>query len=73
MAQTAPSPTDFTRAHHVRSREEVDEVMQQVEGAGASRVKSAGETFYAGHAGYFQDPDWHLWKVAWNPDLLPED
>jgi catechol 2,3-dioxygenase-like lactoylglutathione lyase family enzyme len=73
MAQTAPSPTDFTLAHNVRSRDEVDEVMQQAEGAGATIVKSASKTFYGGYAGYFQDPDRHLWEVAWNPDLLPED
>lgn len=24
-----------------------------------------------GYAGYFQDPDGHLWEIAWNPALLP--
>jgi uncharacterized protein len=72
MAQMAPSPTDFTLAHNVRGKEEVDEVMRQAEGAGATMVKPAGETFYGGYAGYFQDPDGHLWEVAWNPQLLPE-
>lgn len=23
--------------------------------------------FYGGYAGYFQDPDGHLWEVAFNP------
>jgi catechol 2,3-dioxygenase-like lactoylglutathione lyase family enzyme len=73
MVEAAPSPTEFTLAHNVRSREEVDEVMRQAEGAGATMVKSAGETFYGGYAGYFQDPDGHLWEVAWNPQLLPEE
>ena len=27
----------------------------------------------AGIAGYFQDPDGHLWEVAWNPEMLPPD
>ena len=73
MAEAAPSPTEFTLAHNVRGREEVDEVMRQAEVAGATMVKSASETFYGGYAGYFQDPDGHLWEVAWNPQLLPEE
>jgi predicted lactoylglutathione lyase len=27
----------------------------------------------AGYAGYFQDPDGHLWEVAWNPQIPPQD
>ncbi len=36
-------------------------------------VKPARGTFWGGYAGYFQDPDQHLWEVAWNPQLLPAD
>ena len=39
--------------------------------AGATITKPAGETFWGGYAGYFQDPDGHLWEVVWNPQLLP--
>lgn len=46
---------------------DVDQVMQQAERAGATIVKSAQATFYGGYAGYFQDPDGHLWEVVWNP------
>ena len=67
------SPTDLTLGHNVRTREEVDAVMQQAASAGARIVKSAGETFWGGYAGYFQDPDGHLWEVAWNPRILPPD
>ncbi len=70
---SAPSPTDFALAHNVASRAEVDEVMAQAEAAGAAVVKPPGETFWGGYTGYFQDPDGHLWEVAWNPNLLPED
>ena len=41
--------------------------------AGAAIVKPAQDTFWGGYAGYFQDPDGHLWEVAWNPGLLPPD
>jgi catechol 2,3-dioxygenase-like lactoylglutathione lyase family enzyme len=73
IAQTAPSPTEFTLGHNLRSEEEVDEVMRQAEGAGATIIKPAAETFWGGYAGYFQDPDGHLWEVLWNPQLMPED
>lgn len=53
--------------HNVRSRAEVAAVMEQARGAGARIVKEAHDTFWGGHAGYFQDPDGYLWEVAWNP------
>ncbi|HEX6401129.1 MAG TPA: VOC family protein [Actinomycetota bacterium] len=71
LPETAPSPTDLTIGHNVATREEVDEVLEQARRAGATIVKPAGETFWGGYAGYFQDPDGHLFEVAWNPDLLP--
>jgi len=61
------SPTEFTLGHNVSSRAEVDQVMQQAATAGALIVKPAQDTFWGGYAGYFQDPDGHLWEVAWNP------
>src|SRR5262249_52255057 len=68
-----PSATEFTIGHNVRSKEEVDAVMRQAALAGARVVKAAGPTFWGGYAGYFQDPDEHLWEVAWNPQLVPPD
>jgi uncharacterized protein len=62
-----PSATDFSLAHNVGSQQEVDAVMQQARQAGARIVKPAQATFYGGYAGYFQDPDGHLWEVAFNP------
>lgn len=68
-----PSPTEFTLGHNVSSKAEVDAVMEQAERAGAVIVKPAHETFWGGYAGYFQDPDGHLWEVAWNPAwTIPE-
>lgn len=57
----------FSLAHNVASRQEVDAVMAEAETAGAVITKPAGATFYGGYAGYFQDPDGHLWEVAYNP------
>jgi catechol 2,3-dioxygenase-like lactoylglutathione lyase family enzyme len=67
------SATEFSIGHNVASKTEVDSVMQQARGAGANIVKAAQDTFWGGYAGYFQDPDGHLWEVAWNPHwTLPE-
>ena len=68
---TPRSATELTLGNNVRSREEVDVVMAQAEKAGATIVKRAHETFWGGYAGYFQDPDGHLWEVVWNPQLMP--
>lgn len=66
------SPTEFTLGHNVASRAEVDAVMDRALKAGATGVKAAHETFWGGYAGYFQDPDGHLWEVVWNPAWTPD-
>jgi catechol 2,3-dioxygenase-like lactoylglutathione lyase family enzyme len=67
------SPTEFTLGHNVSSKAEVNAVMEQVKNAGAVIVKPAQDTFWGGYAGYFQDPDQHLWEVVWNPQLVVQD
>jgi catechol 2,3-dioxygenase-like lactoylglutathione lyase family enzyme len=54
-------------AHNVRSAREVDEILAAAEAAGATITKAARPTFYGGYAGYFADPDGHLWEIAHNP------
>lgn len=61
------SATELSLGHNVKSSAEVDAVMEQARRAGAQIVKSAQRTFWGGYAGYFQDPDGHLWEVVWNP------
>jgi catechol 2,3-dioxygenase-like lactoylglutathione lyase family enzyme len=73
QAVGAPSATELSIGHNVSSKAEVDAVMEQARAAGATIVKPAQDTFWGGYAGYFQDPDRHLWEVAWNPQLTPED
>ncbi len=67
------SSTELTVGHNVNTREEVNEVMTQAKRAGARITKAAAPTFWGGYAGYFQDPDGHLWEIAWNPQLQVED
>jgi uncharacterized protein len=73
LAVQPASATEFTIGHNVNSREEVDAVMDQALRAGATIVKPAGRTFWGGYAGYFQDPDGHLWEIAWNPEMVVPD
>ena len=54
-------------AQNRRSEAEVDAVMAAAVAAGARAVKPAQPTFWGGYAGYFADPDGHLWEIAHNP------
>jgi catechol 2,3-dioxygenase-like lactoylglutathione lyase family enzyme len=69
LAVQEPSATELSIGHNVSSEEEVDAVMREAAQAGARIVKPAQATFWGGYAGYFQDPDGHLWEVVFNPGL----
>ncbi|WP_154939161.1 VOC family protein [Micromonospora palomenae] len=60
-------PGSLTLAQNVRTRAEVDAVLATAERAGARITRPAAETFYGGYAGFFTDPDGHVWEIAWNP------
>lgn len=69
-AGVSPEGSGFrgiTLAHNVRSREEVDKLLAQVQERGGKIVKPAKEADWGGYSGYFADPDGFLWEVAWNP------
>jgi catechol 2,3-dioxygenase-like lactoylglutathione lyase family enzyme len=69
LPEAPPAATEFTLGHNVSSREEVEAVMEEARSAGARIVREAHDTFWGGYAGYFQDPDGHLWEIVWNPEL----
>ena len=73
VPQGPPSATELTIGYGVASREEVDEVIAQARAAGAKIPKEPRDTFYGGYAGFFQDPDGHVWEVMWNPALNVKD
>lgn len=62
------SATEFTLGHNVGSKAEVDTVIAQVKQAGAVITDPPHDAFWGGYTASFQDPDGHLWEVAWNPD-----
>ena len=67
------SPTALTIGHNVARPEDVDQIMAEAARAGAEVIKPAQDTFYGGYAGYFRDPDGHLWEIVWNPHLPPAE
>jgi catechol 2,3-dioxygenase-like lactoylglutathione lyase family enzyme len=73
IARSGRSPTEFTLGHNVGSESEVDAIMRRAIDAGARLVKPAQKTFWGGYAGYFQDPDDHLWEIVYNPAFLPPE
>ena len=60
-------------AQNVRSRAEVDSVVEAARVAGATVTREPAETFYGGYAGYFADPDGHVWEIAYNPGFALAD
>jgi uncharacterized protein len=68
-----PSSTEFSIGHIVRSKQEVDALVAQAEAAGATVTDRPRDRFWGGYSGYFQDPDGHLWEIAWNPAWEPPE
>jgi catechol 2,3-dioxygenase-like lactoylglutathione lyase family enzyme len=69
-ATVADTPTGFSGialAHNARSEADVDKALAEAVAAGAKLIKPAAKTFWGGYAGYFADPDGHLWEVGHNP------
>ena len=69
-ARLSPEGSGFrgvALAYNTRTKEEVDAVLAEAVAAGATLPKPAQDMFWGGYAGYFADPDGHLWEVAWNP------
>lgn len=54
-------------ALNVGSPAEVDAVIEEARGAGATIGREPAETFWGGYSGVFLDPEGHPWEVAHNP------
>jgi uncharacterized protein len=60
-------------AHNVRSPAEVDTAIAAAATAGAVVTSAPRKTSYGGYAGYFLDPDGHVWEIAYNPGFTLDD
>jgi catechol 2,3-dioxygenase-like lactoylglutathione lyase family enzyme len=68
------SATEMALAHNVGSPAEVDALLARARAAGATVLREPGPAFWGGWTALFQDPDGHLWEIAFNPKWpLPED
>jgi catechol 2,3-dioxygenase-like lactoylglutathione lyase family enzyme len=71
-ANIAPGPArsgEFSIGHVVPNRADVDALLAQAEGAGATLTDRPHDRPWGIYSGYFRDLDGHLWEVIWNPGL----
>ena len=69
MAYGPPKTGEFSIGHAVASKAGVDAQLARAEAAGATVTVAARERPWGIYAGYFRDPDGHLWEVMWNPQI----
>lgn len=62
------SATEFALGQLVGSKAEVDALIEQAR-RGAVVTDPLHDAFWDGYTGSFQDPDGHLWEIAWNPEM----
>jgi hypothetical protein len=78
LAEDALVPNDgsgfsgITLAYNVKTRREVDEIIEKLHQAGVRITKEPQDTFWGGYDAYFQDLDGYLWEIAWNPFVVFE-
>lgn len=65
----SPAFRGSTLAWNCRSAAEVDAVLGFAVAQGAALRKPAQATSYGGYAGYFADPDGHVWEVVVAPGI----
>jgi uncharacterized protein len=56
-----------TLAMNLTGKQAVDDLIEKVRTLGAKVLKEPQMVFWGGYSSYFEDPDGHLWEVAWNP------
>jgi len=59
-------PGEFSIGHIVPSREAVDALLAQAEGAGATLTGPAHDRPWGIYSGYFRVLDGHLWEIIWD-------
>jgi uncharacterized glyoxalase superfamily protein PhnB len=73
LAEDALVPNDgsgfsgITLAYNVKTKQEVDEIIEKLHETGVKITKEPQDTFWGGYDAYFQDVDGYLWEIAWNP------
>lgn len=55
--------------HLVAAKEEVEAVIEEARAAGATITDGPRDRVWGGYSGYFQDLDYHLREIVWNPQI----
>ncbi|MBD7942595.1 MULTISPECIES: VOC family protein [Psychrobacillus] len=58
----------ITLAYNAKTKEEVDELMEKANLAGATIQKAPKATDWGGYGGYFTDLDGYYWEIAYAED-----
>jgi catechol 2,3-dioxygenase-like lactoylglutathione lyase family enzyme len=72
VPRRASSATECTLGHYLKSKAEVDAMMEQAKQAGATITDEAHDRPWGIYSGYFQDLDGHVWEVVWDPRFETE-
>ncbi len=59
----------FSLAVNFNSEKEVDEAFAEMSAGNVKIVKKPQKVFWGGYSGYVEDPEHHLWELAYNPFL----
>jgi len=59
--------------HNVRTREDVQPILDRLAAHGGVLLKPATEAEFGGVQGYVADPDDHAWDICWNPGFTIGD
>jgi hypothetical protein len=70
---SSPKPGGITLAVNMRSRDEVDAMIQRALDAGATLLSAARVMPWGGYTAYIADPDGHPWEFSHVAQLVPDE
>ena len=62
-----------TLAYNTRSKNEVNELIQQLKSKGVQIVKYPENVVWGGYSSYISDLDENLWEICYNPYVVFDD
>jgi uncharacterized protein len=67
MQRGTARPGTFALAHNVKTKDEVQPVIDRLARFGGKVLRPGDAPPHGGFRGYIADPDDHAWEIAWNP------
>ena len=67
MRRSTVHPGAYSIAHNVKTKDEVQPVIDRLAQFGGKVLRPADAPPHGGFRGYIADPDDHAWEIAWNP------